>query len=236
MTNTFGIKSPRPITPDVNSEWIVYADFGDGKLVPVDVTRLVLLNEKRKIATLFGESPMSTATFRYAQTWRVGGGGAATIMWSRDPEGNLFVGGVLQNRAFIDRLNKVFNIARGFARPGEDIRDAALRELDEEVGNPDLLVPQSLPGAPVNMDSAWFDSEGDFNGTVEFFHLQVPWELLVAQDDGSYAFEVDAITEEKKKEAIFGAKFVPGETIPSLADGISIIGYARLLAYLANAS
>lgn len=235
MTN-FGIKTPRPITSDVNNEWTVFADFGDGKLVKVDVTRLVLLNEKRKIATLYGESPMSTEAFRYTQTWRVGGGGAATIMWSRDPEGKLYVGGVLQNRAFIDKLNKVFNIARGFSRPGEDIRDAARRELDEEVGQIDLLVPQLLPGAPVNMDSAWFESEGEWSGTVEFFHLYVPWELLVPQDDGSYTFELETVTEEKKKEAIFGAKFVSGETIPLLADAPSIVGYARLLSYLANAS
>lgn len=236
MTNN-QIKFPKPVREGTNNEWGVLADFGDGKMVPLEVARLAVVNDKRHIALLWGESPMSNDNFRYAQAWRVGGGGAATILWSRNPEGKLYVGGIMQGRPFIGP-EPVFNVVRGFARPGEDIRDAARRELDEEVDNPDLLVPQLLTGDPVNMDSAFFASDGDFDGTVSFFHLQVPWSLLVEQEDGTFAFEIDSVTDEKRKEAIFGAKFVPGDiaNVASLADAFTIVAYTRLLAYLASAS
>ncbi|HRF28132.1 MAG TPA: hypothetical protein PL051_00620 [Candidatus Saccharibacteria bacterium] len=229
------IVMPTPVTDKVNNEWVALVDFGDGKLVQIDVNRAVLLNDKRHIAMMWGESPMSTSDFRYAQAWRVGGGGAATIMWSRDPEGTLYVGGVLQSRPFIDTENPVFNIARGLTAVGEAVRDAALRELDEEVNQLDLLVPLPLPGDPVNMDSAFFGSQGEgWNGMVEFFHVEVPWDLLVKQDDGSFVFRIENDTVDKQKEAIFGAMFVPATTTTSMADAFTIIATAKLRDYLAS--
>lgn len=219
---------PEPVEEGVANEWTVLIDSGEGLVEMPGVFRAALVNSKHEIDVLFGVSPNSTPSFRYAQPWRDGGGGGTTILWTRNPFGKLYVGAVLQQRNFIDQLNPVFNVMRGYAEPGETALASALRELQEESGRTDLLAPILLPGTSANMDSSWFD-----NGEVDFYANEVPWGLLVPAQEGgdTYIFNARGLTEEQRKEGIFGCIFVEGDlaTLATKADGFTIIAFARLL-------
>lgn len=219
---------PEPIGEDVANEWAVLIDTGEGLVEMPGVLRAALVNPGHEIDVLFGVSPNSTPSFRYAQPWRDGGGGGTTILWTRNHFGKLYIGAVLQQRNFIDQLNPVFNVMRGYAEPGETALAAALRELREESGRADLLTPVLLPGTSANMDSSWLG-----NSEVDFYASEVPWSLLVPAQGGgdTYVFNTTGLTEEQRKEGIFGCIFVEGDlaTLATKADGFTIIAFARLL-------
>lgn len=215
------------IDSSANNEWAVEVDTGDGLETIEGVISARLLNTKRDMDFVLGQSPDGN----FASVRRRGGGGAIDILHTIDPMGNLWVGGVMQRRHNIAD-EPIFNLMRGYKDPGEDMLSAAAREAVEESGREDLFHLFPLEGEVVNIDSAMNDSI--HGGGVQFFRMEVPFGALTQREGDTVGFNQTALTEDQRKEGIYKVIFIRGDlsTISRLADGFTLIGFLKLLSYL----
>lgn len=217
-----------PIDDQANHEWTTEIDTGNGYETIEGVVRARFVNYKRDQQFVMGKS----ADGNYTNVTRRGGGGAVNVLYSISPEGRLWIGGVMQRRRNISD-DLVFNLVRGYNRPNEDNQSAALREAIEETGRTDLMVPIRLPGESVNADSAMNDSV--HGGGVDLYRVEVPFEALVQNENGTMSFDTKDLTEEQLREGIYQVVFQDGtrmSSIAGLADGFTLAGYLRLRAFL----
>lgn len=217
----------QPIDTDTNHEWEVFADFGKGLIPLPSVVRARFVNRKRDMAFNLAKSPDGN----FSTVTRVGGGGAVSLLYTIDETGQLWIGGVMQMRRNISDKH-IFNAMRGYNRPGEGNLSAALREALEESGRNDLMTPIQLKGETLNVDSAMNDSR--HGGGVDLFRVEVPFEALIQNDDGTLSFDTTDLTDEQRNEGIYKVLFIRGtiQSIARLADSFTIAGFARLLADL----
>jgi hypothetical protein len=220
----------QPIDENTNHEWEVFADFGKGLIPLPSVVRARFVNRKRDMAFNLAKSPDGN----FSTVTRVGGGGAVSLLYTVDEAGQLWIGGVMQMRRNIDADKPVFNAMRGYNRPGEGNLSAALREALEESGRDDLMMPIQLKGETLNADSAMNDSL--HGGGVDFFRVEVPFEALIRNEDGTFSFNTTDLTDEQRAEGIYKVLFVRGDlkTIARLADSFTVVGFTRLIADLAE--
>jgi len=221
-------KTGNPISESTNHEWTVELDFGRGLKKFTGFTRARFVNEKRDMAFNLAKSPDGD----YSNVTRVGGGGSVTALFAIDNASQLWLGGVMQTRCNIDADNPVFNLIRGYKEPNEDNLSTAIHEAIEESGREDLMYPIPMSGATLNADSAMNDSVN--GGGVDFFRIEVPFEALVKNEDGTLGFNTTGLTDEQRKEGIYQVVFIRGDlqTVAHLADGFTVVGFTRLLADL----
>jgi hypothetical protein len=221
----------QPIDSTANNEWSVEITRNGvtERIQEFDSARFV--NDKRDFDFLCAQSEDGN----FVSVRRRGGGGAVSILYTMDPHGDLWIGGVMQMRRNIsDR--PIFNLMRGYNRPNEDNLSAALREALEESGRTDLMTPLRLKGETLNADSAMNDSR--HGGGVDLFRIEVPFEALDQNEDAIFGttlvFDTSDLTEAQRGEGIYKVLFIRGEptTVARFADAFTIVGFARLLADL----
>jgi hypothetical protein len=217
-----------PVDESTHNEWIIEVDTGQRVMSIPQFSRARFVNTKRDMAFNLAQSPDGN----FSNVTRVGGGGAVNILYSVSPTWRLWVGGVMQMRRNIAD-QPIFNLIRGYKRPNEDNLTAALREALEESGRDDLMAPILLPGQSINADSAVFDSV--HGGGVDINRIEVPYKALIRNVDGTMGFNTQDLTEDQRSEGIYGVVFIDGSkmsNLAALADGFTLAGYLRLMAYL----
>ena len=134
-------------------------------------------------------------------------GGVIDVVFAEDESGNIWVGGVIQERK-LQANNPVFNLIRGFLDPQETHFQAAKREMAEEFA--DLFqIPQVLEGDVLNNNSTFVET-WDGNGN-KAYKIRVSISLL-EKDGDYYRFKngvVKPATGDKLAEKILGAVFIP---------------------------
>lgn len=190
-----------------------------------DVSLLRLFNP-RFGELLYGLTPGGWDAWCFHE---LGGGGVVTIPFSV-VDGKLMVGLVQQGRP-LQSAGKVWNVPRGFMDPDEKNFQAAVRELEEELGwlSPDRRM-KMLDGEPGNSNSAFFDTSCEGEG-VKYYAMEVLPSQLEPAEEGLYKFK-DGIVQpvSKMAELIYGCRFVPWRYATRLGDQFTGFGVARLLA------
>lgn len=162
-----------------------------------------------------------------------GGGGVVSMLYTivRD---KLYVGVVTQYRTHMG--GDVENAPRGYLKVGSSDRATnALEETAEEVGPrvAEIGTPRQLPGRPVSMNSAVFWTPGPNEGN-SFHAIRVPERLLeFADEDGSLRFKQDYVNPQQG-ESITCFRLIPWTEAVLGRDGLTIVGVARLMAYLSS--
>lgn len=204
------------------------------------------LIETGPIGLIISNNPKMGVTVTYGLTlggfdgWQIhetGGGGSVTTPFAVIDD-VLYVGVVTQNRH--TQGGPVDNTPRGYRKPGENPLENAIREYNEEIETNDakLMVKIApLPGQPVNQNSAHYETWGPDEG-VKYFACEISKNALVA-NDGHYVFREDLLSaineEERKKEAILGAKFIRADKALGLNDSFTLIAAAKIMLLLSKA-
>ncbi len=222
-------KTGTPITESTHHEWDVELDFGRGLKKFTGFARARFVNQTRDIAFNLAKSPDGN----YSNVTRVGGGGAVTVLFTIDNASQLWLGGVMQMRRNISD-KPVFNLIRGYKEPNEDNLSTALHEAIDESGREDLMYPIRMRGETLNADSAMNDSVN--GGGVDFFRIEVPFEALVKNEDGTLRFNTTGLTDKQRKEGIYQVVFIRGNLnkVAHLTDAFTIVGLARLISDLGD--
>ena len=128
-----------PIPPDVNTGWNVTI----GKDGTVKISS--------KFGTLYyGFRPEGYDGWVFAEN---NGGGAVTLPYTYDENGNLLIGLILENRANMG--GEVLCVIGGFVDPQETHYQAQVRESQEEAGV-DTALARELEGLPFNFPTVRF--------------------------------------------------------------------------------
>ncbi len=205
---------------------------------------LRLVQEKLGLELRYGLTPGGYDAWAFHEP----GGGGAVIVPFAFMGNHVLVGLVEQKRPLQDRERPILNLPRGMAAAGERPFVTAFRETEEEMGMEEsALTLTQLPGKHVNPNSTFFDTAGPEEG-VKFFALPIPKPMLEKADAGSagplagtaqtyelkkeYLRQDPASRNARAAEQILGARFVPATQALLLADGFTVIGVARLLAWL----
>jgi len=204
----------------------------------INVSRVTISNPR------FGEFNYGMTRGKY-DGWsfhEIGGGGSVIIPYVHIND-SIFVGLIKQERH--NQGGKVWNVPRGFLEPGETHFQAGLREADEEmVGvmlkNIQLTV---LPGAPMNPNSAFFETPAPNEG-VQVFALKIPPGLLrpriSTHGKESYGFANQILkpaphsvrADMALAEKILDCEFVSWQSATAVGDMFTVAAVARLLAHL----
>jgi hypothetical protein len=220
------------VPPDMTPGWNIQVFNTAGHKVQLENVGLIIgHNPKLGVTFTYG---LTLGGFDGLQIHETGGGGAVIVPFFLKG-GQCYIGVVEQLRH--TQGGHVNNVPRGYRKPGENALENAVREFNEEVGpDTDKVSVEIYPlgGSPVNANSAHYETWGVDEG-VKFFTCEISANALEAQEDGSYAFRADMlgkIDDERKKEAIFGAKFIPWDQALALNDAFTVVCVARLLAHL----
>ncbi|MFA6130839.1 MAG: NUDIX domain-containing protein [Patescibacteria group bacterium] len=164
MTNEY---FTTPITEGMKCGWTVTIDG-----VVTVVSQIVLESPMGRLE--YGRRPEGYDGWAFAEK---GGGGSCTIPYSHDPEGQLWLGLILENRANMG--GERWCVVGGFKDPNETHKQAAAREALEETG---FKMPEATPttGLPVISNRLFFVADPTRDEGVHLFLVNVPWEALEA--------------------------------------------------------
>lgn len=160
-----------------------------------------------------------------------GGGGVVTVPFAFK-ERALLIGVIEQQRP--NQGGKVLNVPRGFIEAGEVHERAAARELWEETGL--RGEPHELDGAPMNANSAFFETDPPGRG-VRAFAFELPEDWLERSGAhwmlaSSRVAADDASVRERAVEQIGRLLFIPWTEAAMLSDMFTVASVARLMATL----
>lgn len=173
------------------------------------------------------------------------GGGAVTVPYMIDENGQIFIGVVVESRPTVDEL-PIENVPRGVLEPGESHQKGAERETLEEMGFDAEVTPEdiergrefkilsrfTLLAAGLNMNSALYDtrveSEGGGKAGISVFSVEVSKEALTeAYDEGGremFVFKPELLQApnlDKGTEKIYGSRFIPLEEAAASPDAFT---------------
>ncbi len=222
---------------DKKAGWDIQLFNTDGDRIHIvdGVIGLVIANNVRMGVTVaYG---LTRGGFDGWQIHETGGGGSVTTPFAII-NGVLYIGVVTQVRH--TQGGPVDNTPRGYRQPGENALETAVREWNEEVETGDNYAVHifELDGRPVNQNSANYETWGENEG-VKYFACEISPNALEAQPDGSYVFRPDLLSStneaERKKEAIFGARFIAAASALDLSDAFTIVATGRIINHLSDA-
>ena len=183
----------------------------NGEVVDGPVADAVFAQKKMGIEVQYGKRPEG---YDGVIVRELGGGGAVTIPYMVDKQGEIFVGVVEENRPLLG--GKVLNVPRGFLDKGETHKDAASRELAEETGYRALGARVIKLVQGLNPNSTYFDTSRSEEEGVSIFAVRVePEELELIQDENGadvYVFPAHVREQaegDKPAERILGSRFIP---------------------------
>lgn len=116
--------------------------------------------------------------------WEVGGGGAGSVPFARDEQGEIYVGVILEKR--LNLGGEVLNYIGGYCDPGETHRETALRETLEETGVDLGEAAYELPGLPGAANRAYWVANAEEGEGIHTWTREVPFALLEPAEGVSY--------------------------------------------------
>lgn len=217
-----------PISPEKQKErgWTFEVN---GKKVP-DVASIQLSNPN------FGEWAYGLTRGGW-DGWafhEVGGGGSVVIPFVV-VKGELYIGLLRQERP--NQGGEVWNVPRGFLKPGEGHFAAAKREFKEEAGLADIKKRLLLlEGEPANPNSAFFVTSKPTEG-VKFYAFEVleeevePITLIPLSTEAIYRLKKGMVKPvSKQAEEILSCRFHRWQRVARLGDMFTLAALARLVA------
>jgi ADP-ribose pyrophosphatase YjhB (NUDIX family) len=160
----------------------------------------------------------------------IGGGGSVIVPYA-SIEKQLYIGVLEQARH--NQGGKILNVPRGFLDPGESHFEAAKREFTEEVGVNAPVNVVSLPGEPMNPNSAFFETPEPEEG-VKCFSVHFHSAQLEKSETG-YRFRDGVVKPNaeskaaKLAEQILGCRFIPYAKALQLGDMFTVAAVGRLI-------
>lgn len=203
-------------------------------IVEAQIGLVLAHNARMGVTVAYG---LTRGGFDGWQIHETGGGGSVTTPFTII-DGVLYVGVVTQVRH--TQGGPVDNTPRGYRKPGENALENAVREWNEEVETGDNYAVHifELSGQPVNQNSANYETWGENEG-VKYFACEISPNALEMQPDGSYVFRPDLLSStneaERKKEAIFGTRFINAAFAFGLSDAFTVVATGRIVNYLSGA-
>lgn len=197
-----------------------------------------LENSKLGVRLEYGQRPEGYDGFIIREP-----GGAATIPYTIDEDGSIYVGVVTEYRPTMGE-ETTNNIPRGFSdfkadRQLESARETAEREVAEETGLRKIGDKLVQLAAGLNPNSTFFDYSQDPEAGVSLFALPVSTnELEVTYDDSGnifYTFPEHVKNQgegDKAGERILGSKFIPLAEALRSRDMFTSAAAGQLMAYL----
>jgi ADP-ribose pyrophosphatase YjhB (NUDIX family) len=165
------------IPSDKNAGWVVEIDGEEQKVGMI------------KISSKFGTFVYGLLAAGY-DSWyfyEAGGGGAVTLPYSINENGELYVGLLPEKRPNMGGIYPC--VIGGFLKPGESHAAAQSREADEEAGL--NLQAEALHGVPTNSNRAFFVTDLQAGEGVNAFGMRIPFELLSEAENGSMCLKTD---------------------------------------------
>lgn len=211
------------IAPEQKRGWKVVVEFLDG--TSRDDVAAVEMTNPRIGQVVYGWNPAGYDQFMVLEN---GGGGSVTVPYALI-DGQLYVGGVFQNRPNMGGV-KLCAIG-GFLKSDESHFVAAGREASEEVGftEPATLLLTGEPGC-------WNRALSVTNETDEgthFYGLGLDPKCLAPAEEGTYAIDPQILKPvSKSAESIVKARLVHWKIAARVADQFLNAAVARLIAYL----
>lgn len=166
-------------------------------------------------------------------SYRENAGGGVVIVPYAQIDGKLLVGVIQEDRP--NQGGRVFNLPKGSVGIGETHQAAAQRELAEETGLLNV-VPEELPGEPLNPDPTFYDTSKIGTG-ARAFRAPLPPEWLERRDSNWTVSEnhldvsKQAISR-RRKEGIGRLFFISRKDAVQLGDMFTVAAVARLTALL----
>jgi 8-oxo-dGTP pyrophosphatase MutT (NUDIX family) len=128
-----------------------------------------------------------------------GGGGSVTIPFAKNPEGEIFLGLIRENRANMGGPN--WCVVGGYIDPGETHQTTAERETQEEAGL--VSSPMALPGLPGCINRATWVADPSKDEGVHAYGIEIPWALLERAEDEGHRMVAGTLNHTKEAEMRF---------------------------------
>lgn len=216
---------PLDAESQANRGWEVYLN---GELIDIPVSSIKLVQRRMGVTAEYAMGPQSYDQIILKEP---GGGGAITVPYLVDDEGQIFIGVVKQYRPLIG--GNISNVPRGFFDPSDtNHATTAERELKQET-NLHQMGKRIVPLAQgINPNTAFSDTsnplpDGTPGGISTFaVRLETSELVLAYKEDGTLYYRFpDALTEEAKghkiAEDITGSEFIPLEQAMQTNDGMT---------------
>lgn len=183
-----------------------------------------LLLESRFGRLEYGQRPEGYDAWAFREA---GGGGAVTVPYCYDTNGELLVGLLLEKRANMGP-KPCWCVIGGFVDPGEAHEEAQARETQEETGL-QTAKAKELGGKTTNANRAFFVADASQGEGVRAYASKLPFEWLEKDEEG-YKLSKSASFDHKKAEAV---RFFPWrEAVKKSPDALARAAIAQLLATL----
>lgn len=202
-------------------------DKGRGWTVLVDGEERLLVG-KVEINSKFGSLTYGLRPEGY-DGWAFreqGGGGVVTVPYTRRPDGELFVGLLLEKRANMGD-GPVWCAIGGFVDPDESHDKAQAREALEESGL-DTAKAKELAGVATNANRAFFVADVSAGEGVRAYSLFLPFDWLEADGESFKLKDVALLPGFKKSSDIRLFKW--RDAIRRSADALARAAISQLLA------
>ncbi len=203
-----------PIPPGTSPGWTVTQ--GDGGTVEIS----------SRFGTLsYGLRPEGYDGWVFAEH---NGGGAVTLPYTYDKDGNLLIGLIEENRCNMGGYN-VLCVIGGFVDPQETHDQAQVRESQEEAGV-NTASARKLQGLSFNPNRAFFVADASKGEGIHAYAIRISFTQLTQNDRGFGFADGVQCPSIKKPGAVI---FLPWrEAVKATPDGIALAAIARLLVEL----
>ena len=199
----------------------------------IPITSAALENKQMGIDVNYGQRPEGYDGMIITEN----GGGAVTIPYMIDADGNVFIGVVKEYRPALG--GDTLNIPRGFLDAGETHKETAVRELAEETGFRAMGSRMVTLAQGLNPNSTYFNTSKSDEDGVSMFAVKIePDELELTHDEKGnvfYAFPAHVRTQaeqDKTAERILGSEFIPLAQALKSRDMFTSAATGQLLSHL----
>jgi len=180
--------------------------------------------ESRFGTLTYGRRPEGYDAWVFRET---SGGGAVTLPYAVTPEGEILVGLLPEKRPNMGSM-PVLCVVGGFVEPGETHEKAQAREAEQEAGI-NTVKAKKLGGVGINPNRAFFVADPGAGEGVQAFGLQLPFNMLEADDD--LCWKLKSANELASVKKASDLRFFRWRHAAHLSpDGLALAAIAKLIA------